>query len=366
MKKITLLIWFMLTGILSSAQCIATSQYPSGDVISENEGTVQQITNCNYAGEYSRITNIIIGNNYQFTSTGGAGNYITITNDSNTVIASGVSPLTVNNMTVNIIRFHIFVSNACDEEEECRVTTLQCVSASCVPPPPPANDECANAVSLNVDSTFCNGANTNGSNENATDSGIAAATCFEYGENDVWFSFIVPATTATVNVSTDFTGGTLVDTEVALYSGTCGTLVEVGCDQDSGTTVLSNGFSWNSLLTNIAVTAGQTYYVRVSGYDASFEGTFCLRIVTNTTLASDSFISNEFKAYPNPVRNTLNLSNATEITLVAIYNMLGQEVLSESINATEAHLDMSRLLSGNYIVKVNSGGNTKTIKVVKH
>ena len=97
-------------------------------------------------------------------------------------------------------------------------------------PPPPANDECVGAVSLVVDDTFCNGTNTNGTNEGATDSGEVLAACFNYGLNDVWFSFDAPADTATVDISTDFLGGTLYDTEVALYSGACGALTEIACD----------------------------------------------------------------------------------------------------------------------------------------
>src|SRR5690606_8160094 len=128
----------------------------------------------------------------------------------------------------------------------------------------------------------CDGTTNNGTNLGATDSGVALADCFVYGENDVWFSFIVPAGVATVDVSTDFTGGTLVDTEIALYSGTCGALVEMACSQDDGITILSNGSSWNSLITDAEVTVGETYYVRVSGYSDENVGTFCLKVSTNS------------------------------------------------------------------------------------
>jgi hypothetical protein len=52
--------------------------------------------------------------------------------------------------------------------------------------------------------------------------------------NDVWYSFTVPENVATVDVSTDFLGGSLYDTEVAVYSGACDGLQEVGCDNDGG------------------------------------------------------------------------------------------------------------------------------------
>lgn len=232
------------------------------------------------------------------------------------------------------------------------------------PPPPPANDECANASVLTFDDSFCNGTNNNGTNVSATNSGVANPACFNYGQNDVWFSFVVPAGVGTINVSTDFTGGTLVDTEIALYSGTCGSFNLIACDQDGGTTVLSNGSSYNSLITNAAVTAGQTYYVRVSGYSASAVGTFCLRASTNT-LATNSFDTNSFSYYPNPVRDVLNLSYIQTISKVQINNLLGQEVLSKVINANESQIDMSSLPKGTYLVNVTAEGLTKTIKVIK-
>jgi len=72
-----------------------------------------------------------------------------------------------------------------------------------------------------------------------------------------------------------------------------------------------------------------------------------------------------FKYYPNPVANVLNLSYEGEITNVAVFNMLGQQVITKSINASSGLVDMSNLAAGNYIVKVNADGMTKTIKVVK-
>ncbi|RZJ70206.1 T9SS type A sorting domain-containing protein [Flavobacterium sp.] len=233
------------------------------------------------------------------------------------------------------------------------------------PPAPPANDDCANAISLNVDANFCTGSNTNGTNAAATNSGVANPSCFNYGQNDVWFKFTVPATTASVNVSTDFTGGTLVDTEIALYSGVCGQLTAIACDQDSGTTVLSNGFSYNSLITDADVTVGQTYFVRVSGYSAASQGTFCLEISTNEQLGTGDLEKDSLKAYPNPVKDILTLENASDISDVHVYNILGQEVISKKIDAANAQIDMSALAKGTYVVKVMANDVIRTIKVIK-
>jgi hypothetical protein len=230
---------------------------------------------------------------------------------------------------------------------------------------PPSNDNCSGAISLTVNDTFCNGTNTNGTNIGATDSGVAIAACYNYGLNDVWFSFTAPSNTASVDISTDFLGGTLQDTEVALYSGTCsGTLTELDCDNDSGIVVQPNTFSWNSLIIDSPVTPNTTYYVRVSGYTAANVGTFCLRVASNV-LGNDTFANDMFNAYPNPVKDILNLSYTQNITKVQVMNLLGQEVLTKSINATQSQVDMSNLAQGTYLVRVTSEDQVKTIKVIK-
>ncbi|MDR6968721.1 hypothetical protein J2X31_002747 [Flavobacterium arsenatis] len=72
-----------------------------------------------------------------------------------------------------------------------------------------------------------------------------------------------------------------------------------------------------------------------------------------------------FTYYPNPVSDVLNFSHNTSITDVTVFNVLGQQVIVKAINATSGQIDMSNLASGNYIVRVQTEGSTKTIKVVK-
>lgn len=233
------------------------------------------------------------------------------------------------------------------------------------PPLPPANDECIDATVIQLDEATCDGTNTNGTNLGATNSGVDIAACFNYGENDVWFSFTVPANVATVDISTDFLGGTLYDTEIALYAGSCDGLIEIDCDNDSGTTVLPNGSSWNSLISDTEVTVGDTYYVRVSGYSEDEVGTFCLKVSTNQTLSNDDFSFESLKLYPNPTKNILYVNYNQEISNVEVYNLVGQKVATITPNANEGQIDMSNLASGAYFVKVTSNSATRTVKVIK-
>lgn len=232
------------------------------------------------------------------------------------------------------------------------------------PPPAPSNDDCAGATSITVDEQFCNGSNTNGNNASATGSGVDQAECYSSGTNDVWFSFVVPVNTGSVNISTEFLGGTLYDTQIALYEGTCGNLVELECAQD-GTVELENGFAYNSTITDAPVTVGETYYVRVSSYSNSQSGSFCLDVSTNEDLANTAFDKKNVIVYPNPVKDVLNVNYVENISSIAVYNMLGQEVAFKTMNVNQGQIDMSALASGTYLVKVKTDATIQTIKVVK-
>ena len=82
-------------------------------------------------------------------------------------------------------------------------------------------------------------------------------------------------------------------------------------------------------------------------------------------LANASFEKTTISSYPNPVKNILNISYNKNITKVAVYNIVGQEVTTKSINANQSQIDMSNLVSGTYLVKVTADNQVKTIKVVK-
>lgn len=73
----------------------------------------------------------------------------------------------------------------------------------------------------------------------------------------------------------------------------------------------------------------------------------------------------QFRFYPNPVKDQLHLSYTTTISSVVIYNLLGQEVLNQSIDAETVSVNVSDLAQGTYVVKVNAGNLVKTIKMIK-
>ena len=90
--------------------------------------------------------------------------------------------------------------------------------------------------------------------------------------NSVWFRFTAPEY-GNVQITTDIIGGTLPNTEIAVYEvGDCidfTTYTQIGFDQDSGLSVLNS-----STINLYDLIQGQTYYVQVDGFSASDQGTF--------------------------------------------------------------------------------------------
>jgi len=83
------------------------------------------------------------------------------------------------------------------------------------------------------------------------------------------------------------------------------------------------------------------------------------------TLATQDFTFDNFRYSPNPVKNTLNVSNDTAIEKVTITSVLGQTVLEKTVNSLDAAIDLSNLPKGVYLVKASSLSASKTFKVIK-
>jgi len=79
----------------------------------------------------------------------------------------------------------------------------------------------------------------------------------------------------------------------------------------------------------------------------------------------------ELLVYPNPAENILNIKIPSNIQInncnVLIYNNLGQNVFSQTINDNETSIDISRLKKGVHILVIESkDGWKKTTKFIKY
>ena len=98
-----------------------------------------------------------------------------------------------------------------------------------------------------------------------------------------------------------------------------------------------------------------------------FSGSYgvTLDFKVDTVLSSYSFDKTSFVAYPNPVKDVLNLSYKSAISNVRVVNLLGQEVLNTKANSNDVQVNMSALTAGAYIVNITVEDTVHTIKVIK-
>ncbi|MFL9836853.1 T9SS type A sorting domain-containing protein [Flavobacterium sp. ST-75] len=118
----------------------------------------------------------------------------------------------------------------------------------------------------------------------------------------------------------------------------------------------------NPLVEGTEVEGETTYYAVQTVNGCSSEP---LAVTITITLDSKEFDLASFTYWPNPVKDVLSISYSSQITTVKVYNMVGQEVLSQKINALEGTVNMSALQEGTYLVNVATDTATKTIRVIK-
>ncbi len=161
---------------------------------------------------------------------------------------------------------------------------MLCLIISTITFAQPTNNDICNAIPIFVNpigsSPNCFGQfpyDNAGANDEV---GEMPASCYGIpGAQTVWFSFVAPFN-GYVTVSTNFFGGTNIDTQIAIWEGTinCPTpnfnsFTEIACSEDVNT--VSGNFL--SEIPATAVIPGVTYYVQAAGWNGR-TGTFCLDI----------------------------------------------------------------------------------------
>jgi hypothetical protein len=73
----------------------------------------------------------------------------------------------------------------------------------------------------------------------------------------------------------------------------------------------------------------------------------------NASLSTVDFAINDINIYPNPTTSFLNYKSSIQVEKIVIYNMLGQVVQQEKVNALEGAINIEKLAQGTYLVKVN-------------
>ncbi len=91
-----------------------------------------------------------------------------------------------------------------------------------------------------------------------------------------------------------------------------------------------------------------------------------LTITLESVLGNPDVIRNNLQLFPNPTNGNVNISSATTIQSIEIYNVLGAKVYAQKINSKRSNVDISTLNSGVYLFRIkNTDGSSVVKKVIK-
>ena len=140
---------------------------------------------------------------------------------------------------------------------------LNFVNASCITGSncgtiPPNNDECIDAIPLTLNKTCSSRTFDTYYGSQSSNTPLFSCKTQNY-YTDVWFKVVVPASGALTIETTQVPGGFL-DMIIQTYAGTCGAMVQVACDDNSGS-------GDHALVSLSGRTPGETILVRVTPLD---------------------------------------------------------------------------------------------------
>ena len=132
---------------------------------------------------------------------------------------------------------------------------------------------------------------------------------------------------------------------------------------DTLTMAIATGTSGNQIWANEAGTGWKD----LSAYGVNYKGTVGAVICDIPTgVLTHTLQTTEIQIRPNPTTGFVSVIMPTDATnfKVAVYNMLGEEVVSDVFNSNYAKLDLINQPNGVYFVKVTSNGEVTTKKVI--
>lgn len=176
-------------------------------------------------------------------------------------------------------------------------------------------------------------------------------------------------------IGTYQTNGTFTGDRLAVYISTSNDPVVISGetpifdDTVGNTTPADNGGTNSGTDLNLDISSfeGQTVYIVFRHYNTFDENSVLIDNVevSSAALSLDEFELNRITHRFDQTSKVLTLDSQSVLQQMRVYNVLGQEVMRVSLNNTHTEVDLSRLQSGMYIVKISGVDNaSKTIKLV--
>lgn len=112
------------------------------------------------------------------------------------------------------------------------------------------------------------------------------------------------------------------------------------------------------------LTDGTTYYATqtINGVESVSR----TAVTAHLTLGLNDTAFAGLQYYPNPVKDVLNIKSTNEIESITIINSLGQMIENVIVSGNAIEADVSHLSVGIYLIKITSGSQSKTLKIIKN
>ncbi|MDG1685623.1 MAG: T9SS type A sorting domain-containing protein [Flavobacteriaceae bacterium] len=231
----------------------------------------------------------------------------------------------------------------------------------------PPNDTYTSAITIPVDANAC-GTPTQGTLANANKKEIGSAcTSYGYDTFDVWYKVGVPSSGELSVQTSALAQGSLTNLGLKAYRDDNGTLIEVVDCPDPD--VFFPGFSLSGQ------NPADTIFIQIQNYDASYNGlywilhgqaAFQICAWDDATLITERPSPSLLSYYSNPMGNRLRVESPYNIQSLAVYDLVGREVLTKSPQKQKLTLDTYSLAPGVYLLNVQTAEGQQTVKLIKN
>ena len=225
------------------------------------------------------------------------------------------------------------------------------------------NDEAAYAININVqpeDASMFLMTTANNTFAMNSEHINGDPACNGFNGGDVWYKFTVPSNgDGTVKVYHSGTAGDWSSFAFAVYNSPTAT-TPIDCQ----VIYISGNTAPYAIKTITGLTGGQDYWLRTWDFYNNDVGTSQFYL-TDDALGVEDYQQLSFKFYPNPATDVLNVSAASNIDMISITNLLGQEVRRIAPNQKQTVLNIADLQNGVYLMKVQTGDKVSTVKFIK-
>jgi len=183
----------------------------------------------------------------------------------------------------------------------------------------------------------------------------------------------VTGTMITYLVGTYQTNGMFIDDLYSIYMSTSNSVVDILAEGPIETYLVSDHVTASAgdgsdsaaeVTVDASAYDGQIVYLTFRHYDSIDVNSVLLDDVTVDGVLAVGDESLQALAY-SVNANELSLRNNLPLENIQIYNVLGQEVLSQKLFNTVETVNISALTSGVYLANVTADGQSRTIRILK-